>query len=77
MEGTLEWGPNSHQIEGCVMSAVNQTIDSEANDPRGDVLEITDHVDLETEEIDLFGFDRFYCKKTSGPGMAIQVAQDL
>ena len=61
MEGTLEWGPSSHQVQGCTMVHTDENADAESSDD---------------EIVDMFTFDRRHCTKKAGPGVAVNIANE-
>ena len=77
MEGTLEWGPCTHDIPNCDMVAQSEDLipePSEAVQLEDEEQETGDDADKESESdelpIDFFTFQRCHCTKKTGPGLA-------
>ena len=67
-EGTLEWGPTSYQVHGCIMAKEEYDIESLRG---GD-----EDNHSENEADDMFTFNRRHCTKMTGSGVTLNIAEE-
>ena len=72
MEGTLEWGTESHIITGCPAACLDTNPDVEEEESNGD----DDDESTTTSSQNLFTFHRCDCSKKSGPGVARSLLEE-
>ena len=77
MEGTLEWGPCTHNVPNCDMTACSEDLIPEPLEDMelvDEEQEADNEADEESESdelpINFFTFQRCHCPKKTGPGLA-------
>ena len=64
----MEWGPNSYQVQGCIMAKKEDAIESLRGGDKDD------HSENEADE--MFTFNHRHCTKMTGPGVTLNIAEE-